>query len=144
MTDRKLIIILYGLLILMLYIIYNDLLLFTKDGMEDTAEKAVRDAISKSGYEDLELRRISEYHCPRDWNQDDKEVLTLHCSASALFTDGTSAEVFIEQKEFRKLHVRRGRGKEYMRPYRIFFSVTIQELGPDCQGEASISRIINI
>ncbi|WP_406038965.1 hypothetical protein [Succinimonas sp.] len=143
MTDRKLIIILYGLLILMLYIIYNDLLLFTKDGMEDTAEKAVRDAISKSGYEDLELRRISEYHCPRDWNQDDKEVLTLHCSASALFTDGTSAEVSIEQKEFRKPHADRS-GREYMRPYRIIFSVTIQELGPDCQGEASISRIINI
>ena len=129
-------------LVLVFYFFYNDFLLFTIEGMTNAVEKAVQDAISKSGYKDLELSSISEYHCPRDPGQDYKEVRTLHCSASAVFTDGTSADVSIEQKEFRNTYIRSGR-KE-MNTYKIIFSVIVQEPDPNVRGVSSISKIIKL
>ena len=142
MADSKLTIILGALLVPMLYLIYHDLLLFTVDSEEIRVEKAIQDAISKSGYEDLELRRISEYQCPRDWRQKDKKVRVLHCSASALFTDGTSSEVSIEKKEYVEKFYRGN--KERSQVWRKDFTVTIPDLGPDFQGESSISKIIRL
>ncbi len=124
------------------YLFYNDLLLFTIDGEEDTVEKAVRNAIAGSGYEDLELRRISDYHCERNRGQKDKEVRTFNCTASAVFTDGTAAEVSVLKKEYMETFYRNRRKRE--QAWRKDFSVIVHGLGFDVQGEASISKIIRL
>lgn len=124
------------------YLFYNDLLLFTIDGEEDTVEKAVRNAIASSGYEDLELRRISDYHCERNRGQKDKEVRAFNCTASAVFTDGTAAEVSVLKKEYMETFYRNRRKRE--QAWRKDFSVIVHGLGFDVQGEASISKIIRL
>ena len=148
--------IIYVLLLLVIgFFFYNDFLRFFRDGEINEIEKAVQNAILKSGRTDLELSSISDYDCPRDrwhrdrgkedWSQEDKEdkeVRTLHCTASAVFTNGTSADVSIELTEFNNLYFHHGR--KNWNTYKINFSVTIQELGPNVQGESSMSKIINL
>ena len=121
------------------FLFYHDLYLFTVDGMAGTVEKAVRSAIIKNRRTDLELSHVSDYHCPLVFGQRDEEVRIRNCSASAVFTNGTSAEVSSKQKEFRKKYYSHGR--EEMQSYKIIFTVTIHGRGPDFQGEATISKL---
>ena len=111
-----------------------------REGKSSLVEEAVRNVILKNRRTDLDLSQVSDYDCPLVFGQRDEEVLIRNCSALAVFTDGTSAEVSIKQKEFRKKRYRHAREK--MVEYKIDFTVTIHGLGPDFQGESSISSIL--
>jgi hypothetical protein len=123
------------------YIGYHDFYLFSREGEISTAEKAVRDAISGSGRADLEFSRISGYHCNiLTQKKLDRKVRTYSCSASAVFADGTAAEVSIQKKEYTKAYYRHG--DKSKTPYKIEFTATVLGLGSDVQGRSSISKII--
>ena len=72
------------------------------------------------------------------WKRKHNGVVTTNCSASAVFTGGASAKVTVSKKEFLKEYNRRS-GRVFD-AYQIDFTVTIHGLGPDFQGESSISR----
>ena len=124
-----------------IYIGYHDFYLFSREGEKSIAEEAVKDAILRSGREDLEFSQISGYHCnlltQKQW---ESKVRTYKCSASAVFTDGSSAKISIQKKEYTKAYYRHG--DKHKNTYQKDFTVTIHGLGPDIRGSSSISRII--
>ncbi len=122
---------------------YNDIYLFSREGQMAVIEDAVQDAISSSGREDLEFSQISGYYCD-DLNRkkQDNKIRTYNCATSAVFANGTSAKVSIQKKEYAKMHSRRGKKRRDV--YKIEFTVTLPDLGPDFQAEASIISLCGL
>ncbi len=142
MTVSKKKITLWALLTpVMCFICYHDIYLFCMTGQENIVKEAIRDAVFKSGRPDLELSHISKYSCDSsNMRFRHHKVRIYNCSASAVFDDGASADVSIEKREFTQTRQGYGGGKS-TDVYRITFTVTVHGLGPDMQGEASISDI---
>ncbi len=119
--------------------LYHDICLFSMDGQEKSVKEAIRDAISKSGRDDLELSGISGYSCPSYYVRHHNGSTNTNCSATAVFANGVTAPVTVNKKELLKEYERRSRGK-VIEACKIDFTVTVHRLGPDFQGESSISR----